>query len=159
MSEWGSFSRVKALVTLGDGEVLPGHIHLLGAVPYRQGGETPLEMLNRSEGFFPLTFDDGGVLLLSKATVAAVLCEVNELQQEGNPEEDEGEGPTEPVLSLELVLTTGEEIRGHARPGFGRKEPRPVDYLNSVSPFFEVLTEGGSRLINRMHVRFVRPLE
>jgi hypothetical protein len=158
MSEWGSFHRVSAVVTLENGDTLPGHIHLLGAVPYREGPETPLEMLNRSEGFFPLTFDDGGVLLLSKATVATVVCEGNTLAMT-NLSEDEPEGHPEPVMSLELVLTTGEEIQGHARPGIGHVRPRPVDYLNSVSPFFEVLTEGGSRLVNRLHVRFVRPLD
>jgi len=63
-------------MTMSDGEVVPGYLHVLGAVPYRAGPETALEMLNRPEGFFAMTFDEPGVLILSKAQIVMAVCPI-----------------------------------------------------------------------------------
>lgn len=161
MNEWGSMTRIGTVATLGDGEVLPGYLHVLGAVPYRTGPETPLEMLNRPDGFFAMTFDDGGVLLLSKSQVVMAVCQTPPAATEA-PELDEPELDETPAgrpVRVAVQLTSGEEFQGEVPGDLPSTRARPIDYLNATGPFFELLTEGGQRLINRAFVRAVRPLD
>ena len=72
MSEWGTTTRVRSVITLANGEVYPGYIHLVDWAHYRAGPETPVEMLNRAQSFFPLTQEDGAAVFLPKAQVAMV---------------------------------------------------------------------------------------
>ena len=48
MSEWGTTTRVRSVITLANGEVYPGYIHVTDWAHYRAGPETPVEMLNRT---------------------------------------------------------------------------------------------------------------
>jgi hypothetical protein len=151
--EWGATTSVAAVVTLADGEIVPGQIHLQGAVSQHRGPETPLEMLNRPEGFFPLTFDDGGVCFLSKEQVAMVLCE---WPQDDVDQELQASAES---IHLHVMLVTGEKFRGRATVVMPAPRRRALDYVNWLRPFFLLETEGGPRLINRAHVRLVRPLD
>jgi hypothetical protein len=153
MSDWGAHQQTDAVITLADGEILPGRIHLQGAVGHRLGPETPLEMLNRPVGFFPVTFDDGDVVFLSKAQVAMVTCEWPLA-----PEEEALEAAARHAALL-VVLTTGEEFRGDAAIQLPETRNRALDYVNSLDPFFLLRTASGPRLINRAHVRLIRPLD
>jgi len=146
-------TRVAAVVTLANGEILPGQLHLQAAVARHSGQETPIEMLNRDEGFFPITFDDGTVCFLSRAQVASVTCEW--------PEDDaleEIEASAHPI-QLEVVLVSGESFEGQANVILPAPRSRPLDYVNSLRPFFVLRTESGPRLINRQHVRLARPFD
>ena len=69
MSDWGSTSRISARVTLADGAVLEGELHLASRPSYPPGPETPIEMLNRADPFFALIPREGGVVFLPKAGV------------------------------------------------------------------------------------------
>ena len=153
MSDWGSMERLDAVVTLADGQVLPCRIHVQGAVSYRQGPETPLEMLNRPEGFFPVTLEDEGVRFLSRDHVAMVTCEWEDV-----PEEREV-ALASPSARLIVMLVNGDEFEGHAPMTLPATRSRPLDYVNSLAPFFLLRTGGGARLINRAHVRAIRPLD
>jgi hypothetical protein len=46
MSEWGLTTRVRAVVTLRNGALYPGYLHLMDGV-HAGVPESPLEMLNR----------------------------------------------------------------------------------------------------------------
>lgn len=151
--DWGTTERVAAIITLADGEVVPGYLHVQSAVSHRDGVETPLEMLNRPEGFFPLTDDEDGVCFLSKAQVVMVMCEWAETELD---EEVEASART---IALHVTLGTGEEFDGQATVLLPPPRARPLDYVNSLAPFFLLKTEGGPRLINRAHVHLVRPLQ
>src|SRR5678816_1635019 len=74
MSDWGSTSRISARVTLADGAVLEGELHLASRPSYPPGPETPIEMLNRADPFFALIPREGGVVFLPKAGVSVVAC-------------------------------------------------------------------------------------
>src|SRR5260221_928446 len=59
---------VPASLLLTDGDRHLGEIYLMERVPHHTGPETPLEMLNRVEGFFPFRpAGDGAILLVTKA--------------------------------------------------------------------------------------------
>jgi hypothetical protein len=157
MSDWGTTTRVRSVVTLANGEVYPGYIHLLDWAHFRAGPETPIEMLNRPEGFFPVTQDAGGAVFLPKAQVAMVTCE---WPPEGWPPEgmellpDAGER-----FMIEVRLANGEIFRGEVSVSLPRGRARALDYLNAAAPFFQLVTDGAPRIFNRSHVSVVRPLD
>lgn len=157
MSDYGTTTRARAVVTLANGEVYPGHLHLTDWAHWRAGPETPLEMLNRTEGFFPLTQEEGGTLFMPKAQVAMVTCE---WPPEGWPPEDVEllpEGGRRAGLAVRMA--SGEEFTGEIRVALPQGHARSLDFLNASHPFFQLVTDGVPRLINRAHVAAVRPLD
>lgn len=152
MSEYGTTTRVRAVVSLASGDVYPGHIHLLDGVHYPAGCETPLEMLNRVEGFFPVTLDDGSAFFLAREQVAMVVAEWPP------------EGVEAPVMpgspaALQVELVSGEEFMGLIQEALPTDRARALDYLNTSRRFFQLETDSGVRFINRAHVRIIRPLD
>ena len=156
MSDWGTTTRVRAVVTLANGEVYPGEIHLIDWVHHHAGPETPLEMLNRPEGFFPVT-QESGTVFVPKAQVAMVTCE---WPPNGWPPEGIVLLPDpERRISILVRLASGEELRGDAAMAVRAGHGRALDYLNESGSFFQLVTEDVPRLINRSHVSIVRPLD
>ena len=152
MSDWGPTTRVRAVVTLAGGETYPGHLHLLDGKHARGLPETPLEMVNRPEGFFALTLGDGEAYLVSKRQVAMIVCEwppedAEELELQGRR------------IRLQVRLIGGEEVVGETVAVLPAGHARVLDYLNSVRPFFQLNADRGVRLINQAHVQVVRPLD
>jgi hypothetical protein len=152
MSDWGPTTQVRAVVTLAGGDTYPGHLHLLDGKHARGLPETPLEMANRAEGFFALTLGDGEAYLVSKDQVAMIMCE----WPPENAELVDLEGRR---IRLQIRLAGGEEVVGETVAILPRRHSRALDYLNSVTPFFQLNVDGGVRLINRAHVQVVRPLD
>lgn len=156
MSDWGTTTRVRSVVTLANGEVYPGEIHLIDWVHHHAGPETPLEMLNRPEGFFPVT-QENGTVFVPKAQVAMVTCE---WPPQGWPPDGIVLLPDpERRVALQVRLASGEELRGEAAMAPRTGHGRALDYLNETGSFFQLVTEDVPRLINRAHVSVVRPLD
>ena len=156
MSDWGTTTRVRSVVTLANGEVYPGEIHLIDWVHHHAGPETPLEMLNRPEGFFPVT-QENGTVFVPKSQVAMVTCE---WPPTGWPPEGIVLLPDpDRRVSLLVRLASGQELRGEAAMASRNGRGRALDYLNEAGPFFQLVTEDVPRLINRSHVSVVRPLD
>lgn len=152
MSDWGTTTRIGAVVTLASGTVYPGYIHLLDGIHFLAGCENPLEMLNRPEGFFPMTLDDGGTFFVARDQVAMVVAEwpfpgVEPPVLRGSP------------AALHVELVSGEEFMGLIQEALPKERARALDYLNSTQPFFKLETDTGARFINRAHVRIIRPLD
>jgi hypothetical protein len=65
---------IPALLLQTGGGKRTGEIYVMEGVPQHAGPETPLDMLNRPEGFFPFRPKDDGhtVLLVSKARTVAL---------------------------------------------------------------------------------------
>ncbi|HEX9895547.1 MAG TPA: hypothetical protein VGA78_16575 [Gemmatimonadales bacterium] len=157
MSEFGTTTRVRSVVTLANGEVYPGYIHLVDWAHHRAGPETPVEMLNRQQGFFPLTQDDGAAIFIPKPQVAMVTCE---WPPEGWPPEGVELLPEAGRrLAIEVRLANGEEFRGQVSVSLPPDRARALDYLNASEHFFQLVTEGAPRIFNRAHVTVVRPLD
>jgi hypothetical protein len=152
MSDWGTTTRIRAVVTLASGDVYPGYLHLLDGIHYPAGCENLLEMLNRPEGFFPVTLDDGAVFFLARDQVAMVVAEWPP------------QGVEPPVLpgspaALQVELANGEEFMGLIQEPLPKDRARALDFLNASQPFFKLETDTGARFINGAHVRIIRPLD
>ena len=152
MSDWGTTTRIGAVVTLATGAVYPGYVHLLDGIHYPAGCETPLEMLNRPEGFFPMTLDDGGTFFLAREQVAMVVAEWP------LPGREHPVLPGSPA-ALQVELANGEEFMGLIQEPLPKDRARALDFLNASQPFFKLETDTGARFINGAHVRIIRPLD
>lgn len=130
-----------------------GEIYLMERVPQHTGPETPLDMLNRAEGFFAFRpRDDGaGVLLVAKArTVTLTVLPT--------PPEDAARLSAAKQARFEVALADGSLLRGWATLELPQHHSRVLDYLNSsAEPFFAITTADEVHLVNRAHVLYARP--
>jgi hypothetical protein len=151
---WLSTERVPADIDLADGEQVRGDLHLQPLVAHRDGAETPLEMLNREEQFFPVSLGNGGgIVFVSKAQVLVV-----RVPSGPATEEPPGDRLAREV-GLEVVLAGGRTYQGRARVVLPPTRTRALDYVNLHGPFFALRSDDGLLLIGRNHVRLVRPLD
>lgn len=131
-----------------------GQIYVMERVPQHAGPETPLDMLNRSEGFFPFrpTDDGGAVLLVTKARTVTLSV------PRTTAPEDPARLSAAKQARIELTLADGTRLSGWATLELPAHHSRVLDYLNaSVDPFFAVTTEDHVHIVNRAHVLYARP--
>jgi len=152
---------VAVQLRLADGELFAGDVFVMDRVPYRDGPETVLEMLNRAEEFFPFRVrpkkkkkgePETEVLLVARRHTVAVAREIP------GPLGDPERRAAAHAVTFHTHLTTGDPITGEARFEAPAMRQRPLDYLNATNdPFFAVTQGDTTWYINRAHVRFVRP--
>lgn len=152
MNDWAKTERLPARVTLAEGLAISGEIHLQPRVAWRDGPETPLEMLNREDAFFPMTLTGNDVVFVAKGQVAALLFSPS------TEEEDVARQSAMRTIPLEIMLVGGSELRGVAVSELPPNRSRALDFLNDSAPFFLLVTEDGHVCLNRRFVRAVRPL-
>ena len=151
---WLSTERVPVNIDLADGERVRGDLHLQPRVAHRDGAETPLEMLNREEQFFPVSLGNGGgTVFVSKAQVLVVRV------PSGPATEEPAGDRLAREVELEVVLAGGTVYQGRARIVLPPTRTRALDYVNLHGPFFALRSADGLLLIGRNHVRLVRPLD
>jgi hypothetical protein len=142
---------VPARITLTQGRPRGGMIFLGARVPLHDGPETPLEMLNRPEPFFPFQSEDGDVLLVAKGHMI-------ELTVEHGPIADPDRLSAAKQVRLELVLANGGTLTGQATVELPEHHSRPLDYLNAdAEPFFTITTDESTHYVNRAHVLYALP--
>jgi hypothetical protein len=131
-----------------------GHIFVGERAQLHSGPETPLEMLNREEGFFPFRPEkDQGVLLVAKGQTISVSIGTAHL-----PAADPDRRSAAKRLALTLTLADGTILGGWATVELPEFHSRPLDYLNrSLEPFFELATDTGVHYVNRAQVLYARP--
>lgn len=131
-----------------------GEIYVMERFPEHAGHETPLDMLNRPEGFFPFhaTDDGNSILLVSKArTVTLTVARTT------TPDDSERLSAAR-TGRLELTLADGSKLSGSATIELPQHHSRLLDYLNaSDAPFFALTTADEIHLVNRAHVLYARP--
>lgn len=143
---------IPASLRLSDGNRRPGEIYVAERVPQHSGPETPLEMLNRAEGFFPFKpADDGSVLLVTKAHTVSLSIATDDAAQ------DPARLSAAKLVAVELTLVDGSTLRGFATAELPEYHSRLLDYLNGSSPFFEVSAGEEFHFVNRAHVLYARP--
>jgi hypothetical protein len=123
-------------------------------VPQHAGPESPLDMLNRPEGFFPFrpTDDGGAVLLVTKARTVTLSV------PRTTAPEDPARLSAAKQARIELTLADGSRLSGLATLELPAHHSRVLDYLNaSVDPFFSITTEDQIHFVNRAHVLYARP--
>jgi len=132
-----------------------GEIFLFERVPQHSGPETPLEMLNRPEGFFPFRADGkSAVLLVTKAHT--VLLSVPHAASISDPDRLSAAR----TIRLDVMLANGSTLAGVAAFEAPEYHARLLDYLNaSHEPFFVISAHDAAHYVNRLHVLYARPLE
>jgi hypothetical protein len=153
MADWASTERLAVEVTLAEQLQFKGELHLQARSAHHDGPESPLEMLNRSDPFFPVTLQDGGIAFAAKSQVAVVVCP----SDVGSTDPDRiGAAKT---IELIVYLTGGSEFRGWATLELPPPRARALDYMNGPGLFFTLRNQETTRFINRTYVRLVRPLD
>jgi hypothetical protein len=142
---------VAVSITMVGGELLRGN--LFTPQIYPPGGlEDPLQLLNEPEPFFPLGLPTGEVLLIAKARALEIV-----LDGTSGAEELPGSAPT---ALVQLTLAGGLTHVGSVRLEVRASRPRVLDYMNHcVEHFMALRTDEGVRLINRLMIERVRPLD
>ncbi len=144
---------IRATLLQTSGGKRGGEIYVMERVPQHAGHETPLDMLNRPEGFFPFRpqGNGGGVLLVAKARTVTLSVPRTE------PEDATRLSATKKA-SLEVTLADGFKLSGWATLELPQHHSRLLDYLNaSPEPFFAIATTEEVHLVNRAHVLYARP--
>ena len=143
---------IPAHLRLTGGEPHDGEIYVMERVPQHAGPETPLDMLNRPEGFFPFRprKDGASVLLVAKArTVALTVPPLPE---------DAARLSAAKRASLVVTLADGSQLSGWATIELPEHHSRLLDYLNASSePFFAIATADQVHIVNRAHVLYAQP--
>lgn len=153
MSEYGASQPVSAIVTLVEGIAIGGDLHVQPGAARHLGAETPLEMLNRPEPFFPLTQDDGEAIFIAKRQVAFVEQRINASLT------DPVRASVARMFPLEVTLVGGLTLTGVSQSELPPQHSRTSDFLNSPGePFFPLQTEQALLYVNRLHVRVARSL-
>jgi hypothetical protein len=152
MNEYGASQPVPAIVTLVEGMTITGHLHVSPGSPRHPGAETPLELLNRREPFFPLTQEDGRAVFVAKRQVAFVECRTP--PDTGDPIRVTAARQ----LPLEITLAGGRTLTGVAMSELPPGKSRASDFLNADDSFFALQTQDELLLINRAQVRVARSL-
>ena len=152
MNDWAKTERRPVRVTLAEGLVITGDIHLQPRVAWRDGPETPLELLNREDAFFPVTLTGQEVVFVAKAQVAALGFRPSEEPT------DVARQTAMRNIPLEIMLVGGTELKGVAVSELPPNKSRALDFLNDSASFFLLVTEDGHVCLNRRFVRAARPL-
>lgn len=130
-----------------------GEIFTMERVPQHAGPETPLDLLNRPEAFFPFRpkKEASGVLLVAKARTVMV-----SVPRAGQEDADRLSAAKQ--ASLEVTLADGSKLSGWATLELPEYHSRLLDYLNaSRDEFFAIATADQTHIVNRAHVLYVRP--
>ena len=144
---------IPATLLLAGGGTRVGEVYVAERVSQHAGPETPLDMLNRAEAFFPFRSkkNSEGVLLVAKARTVYLTVPLPD-------DVDSARLSAAKQVSLELTLADGSKLSGWATVELPESHSRLLDYLNSsTDPFFALTTAEVVHLINRAHVLYARP--
>ena len=136
----------EVVVTLSDGSVLAGRLHLHADAAAEGGFESVQHLLDDVDSFFAVTLGDGRVTLVGKDHVVEVSC--------GLAVRPELPGST--VHALDVVLSTGESRRGLAVFSAPPAHGRLIDVLNG-SRFLRLTTDDGFVYLHTAHIRAAYP--
>jgi hypothetical protein len=132
--------------------VIQGELHLQPRVAWRDGPETPLELLNRDGNFFVMSLPTGEVVFVSKTQVASLFYREGSLA--GEPERE----TVARHIPLEVMMVGGAEFRGEAVSELPPARSPALAYLKASEQFYAIHNSDGNCCLNRRFVRAVRPL-
>lgn len=138
-------------VTLANGRRLDGDVFVQPTGRFRPGPEAPLDLLNDDDPFLPLALHDGAVCLVQKAQIAVVGTAL--------PASDDDVDAGLVGMRVEFSLVDGSAHVGSVFPEVRATRPRLVDFLNDTPlHFLALFTAEQLRLVNRVHIAYVRPV-
>ena len=118
---------VPATLLLTAGGRREGEIYVMERVPQHAGPETPLDMLNRAEGFFPFRpkNDGAAILLVTKARTVTLTI------PRTTASEDPARMSAARTGRLEVTLADGSHVSGWVTIELPEHHSRLLDYLNA----------------------------
>jgi hypothetical protein len=143
--------RRRVEVTLANGLRLDGDVFVQTVGRFRDGPEEPLDLLNDDDPFLPLVMPTGEAYLVQKTQVAVVGTSL--------PEGDDALERGVVGMRVECTLIDGSSHVGSIFPEARENRQRLVDALNdSRTRFLALFTVEQLRLVNRLHIAYVRPV-
>jgi len=151
--DWGNTLRIRAEILMTGGRTLVGDLHLQPHASRHSGPETPEDMLNRPDAFFPVTADDGHTVLLAKAQVLALGVAPGLLLL------DKDRLSAARSTRLKIEFSDSSVLSGTVTIELPPGRPRALDFLNDRPGFFALRVSDAVRYVNRAHLRVVTPLD
>ncbi len=139
-------------IRLDNGSRLTGDVFLHPNTLALGGYESPTNLLNGAEPFFPLCVEGAGVVLVGKARTVSVSYDMA-----AHPVDEAVEGRDR--ISLEVLLSDGRTLKGTALVDMPSAYPRAIDLVNGAGEFVPVMGDARVHLVNRGHIRTVHPLD
>ena len=143
--------RLAVEILTDDGRRGAGEIHLHPNTRAPGGFETPLTMIDNEDAFFPLSEENGTVVLMGKARTISVSYVPPEDLAAAGPD------PSKARAALDLHLSDGSLLSGWTSLDLPKAQARTLDVLNGPERFLTIHTEDRVHLVNRSHIRSVHP--
>ena len=137
-------------VVLEDGSRLEGCLFLSPASAHRWGEESIEELLNGDRRYLPMELGSKEVVLLSKSAI--VMAVSKEKETEPIP-------TTAKKIPVELVLRSGETLRGDVHNDLPKTHSRLSDYLNHTDAFFHIEVGVLNFFVSNGFVRLMKPAD
>jgi hypothetical protein len=154
MTTWLDTRRERVEITVTGNRTLVGDIHLLLAAETHAGPESAVDLLNRHEPFFAVTFPEEQTVFLAKSQVLVVTLPPPPRPAIDDPQRESAARH----LQLEVEMADGSVFEGDVALELPPDRARLLDFLNLAPPFFALSNPEGIRLIHRAHVRTVSPV-
>jgi hypothetical protein len=140
--------RVVIDVSFADGESHRVAVFLAETASAHRGQERIADLFNGEQEFIPAAEIEGGAMsFLTRGAIAVVRSD------EPDWDRDELNLPVE--HEVEVLLDSGQSLRGLLSYVLPAERCRVVDYLNEAAPFFALVEDGRTALVNKRHVRRV----
>ena len=137
-------------VVLEDGSRMEGSLFLSPASAHKWGKESIEELLNGNRRYLPMELGSKDLVLLSKSAIVMAVSK----------EKEPGPIPTTAKkIPVELVLRSGEKLRGDVHNDLPETHSRLSDYLNHTDAFFHIEVGALDCFVSNGFVRFIKPAD
>jgi hypothetical protein len=137
-------------VVFEDGTRMEGYLFLSTASAHRRGNESIEELLNGGRKYLPMEVNPGELVLLSKKAIVMAFAKEKE---------------TEPIptkakrIPAEVILRSGETLRGEVHNDLPMTHLRLSDYLNQTDAFFRIEVGATDCFVSNGFVRLIKPAD
>jgi len=137
-------------VVFEDGTRMQGSLFLSTASAHRWGRESIGELINGDRKYLPMELSGGEVVLLSKKAIVMAFSKEKEIEPL----------PTNAKrIPAEVILVSGETIRGDVSNDLPMTYSRLSDYLNQSDAFFYIEVGALDCFVSNKYVRLIKPAD
>jgi hypothetical protein len=137
-------------VVFEDGTRMEGSLFLSTESAHRWGKESIEELLNGERKYLPMEVNPGELVLLSKKAVVMAFSKEKELEPISTNAKK---------IPAEVILRSGETIRGEVFNDLPIIYSRLSDYLNQTDAFFYIEVGAMDCFVSNEYVRLIKPAD
>jgi hypothetical protein len=137
-------------VVFEDGTRMEGSLFLSMASAHRWGRESIGELLNGGRKYLPMELSGEEVVLLSKKAIVMAFSK----EKEAEPISTNAKR-----IPAEVILRSGETLRGEVANDLPMTYSRLSDYLNHSDDFFYIEVGARDCFVSNGHVRMIKPAD